>query len=275
MSETLTTSAKEMNSVMNSSTSTVPLVQIDEVHLELGGVDILDSVSLQVERGEVVVLVGPSGAGKTSLLRTVNGLNPITSGQVHVSGMEVQHREGTDGTPRKLKGPRLRDARKEIGFVFQHFNLFPHLTALENVTHAPRKVIGLSRSEARDRGMQLLERVGLSNRADTKPSRLSGGQKQRVAIARALAMRPRLMLFDEPTSALDPEMVGEVLDVVRELAADEMTMILVTHEMGFAREVADRLVVMADGSIVEEGPPADIFSRPKNERTKTFFSRIL
>ncbi|WP_246475777.1 amino acid ABC transporter ATP-binding protein [Brevibacterium renqingii] len=257
------------------STSTAPLVQIDDVHLELGGVDILDSVSLQVERGEVVVLVGPSGAGKTSLLRTVNGLNPITSGQVHVAGMEVQHRDGTGGTPRKLRGPRLRDARKEIGFVFQHFNLFPHLTALDNVTHAPRKVLGLSRSEARDRGMQLLERVGLSNRADTKPSRLSGGQKQRVAIARALAMRPRLMLFDEPTSALDPEMVGEVLDVVRELAAEEMTMMLVTHEMGFAREVADRLVVMADGNIVEEGPPTDIFSRPKNERTKTFFSRIL
>lgn len=259
---------------MNSSPA-APLVRIEDVHLELGGVKILDSVSLEVNRGEVVVLVGPSGAGKTSLLRTVNGLNPITSGQVHVAGIEVQQRQHGEVTPRKLKGPKLRDARKEIGFVFQHFNLFPHLTALENIVHAPRKVLGLSRSEANERGLQLLERVGLSNRADTKPSRLSGGQKQRVAIARALAMRPRLMLFDEPTSALDPEMVGEVLDVVRELAEDDMTMMLVTHEMGFAREVAHRLVVMADGGIVEEGPPAEVFERPKNERTKSFFSRIL
>lgn len=274
MTETLTPSPKEANPTMNSPSS-VPLVQIDDVYLKLGGVKILDSVSLTVERGEVVALVGPSGAGKTSLLRTVNGLNPISSGQVNVAGIEVQQRQHGQGTPRKLKGPKLRDARKEIGFVFQHFNLFPHLTALENIIHAPRKVLGLSRSEASERGMQLLDRVGLTNRAHTKPSRLSGGQKQRVAIARALAMRPRLMLFDEPTSALDPEMVGEVLDVVRELAEDDMTMMLVTHEMGFAREVADRLVVMADGSIVEEGAPVDVFSNPKNDRTRAFFSRIL
>ncbi|WP_309133065.1 amino acid ABC transporter ATP-binding protein [Brevibacterium sp.] len=252
------------------------LVEIENVYLELGGVKILDSVSLNVSRGEVVVLVGPSGAGKTSLLRTVNGLNPITSGSVEVDGIEVQQRDEAAGTTqRKLKGPQLRSARKEIGFVFQHFNLFPHLTALDNIAHAPRKVLGLSKEEARERGLQLLERVGLENRAHTKPSRLSGGQKQRVAIARALAMRPRLMLFDEPTSALDPEMVGEVLDVMRELAQDQMTMMVVTHEMGFAREVADRLVVMADGHIVEEGRPADVFSNPKHERTKAFFSRIL
>lgn len=274
MTETLTPSSKESNHAMNSQ-SAQPLVRIDDVYLELGGVKILDSVSMTVDRGEVVALVGPSGAGKTSLLRTVNGLNPISSGQVDVAGIEVQQREQGQGTPRKLKGPSLREARKEIGFVFQHFNLFPHLTALENIIHAPRKVLGLSRSEANERGMQLLDRVGLTNRAHTKPSRLSGGQKQRVAIARALAMRPRLMLFDEPTSALDPEMVGEVLDVVRELAEDDMTMMLVTHEMGFAREVADRLVVMADGSIVEEGPPVDVFSNPSNDRTRAFFSRIL
>lgn len=264
-----------IESRIESSAQTAPLVAIKDVYLELGGVKILDSVTLEVSRGEVVVLVGPSGAGKTSLLRTVNGLNPITSGSVEVNGIEVQQREQGAGTPRKLKGPQLVDARKEIGFVFQHFNLFPHLTALENIAHAPRKVLGLSRAEAEQRGMQLLERVGLANRAHTKPSRLSGGQKQRVAIARALAMRPRLMLFDEPTSALDPEMVGEVLDVMRELAADEMTMMVVTHEMGFAREVADRLIVMADGSIVEEGRPSEVFSQPKHERTQAFFSRIL
>lgn len=245
-------------------------VKVSGISLNIGPHRILNNISLEVQRGEVVVLVGPSGAGKTSLLRTINHLERISSGAITVDGRLIQRGEGRQHRPKDLAAER-----RQIGFVFQHFNLFPHMTALENVAHAPRKVLGVPKAEARQEAYDLLQRVGLADKADVKPARLSGGQKQRVAIARALAMRPKLMLFDEPTSALDPEMVGEVLHVMKDLAAADMTMLVVTHEMGFAREVADRIVFMEDGQVVETGTPDALFTTAASVRTQSFLSRIL
>ena len=224
----------------------------------------LDGVSMQVRRGEVVVIVGPSGSGKSTFLRSLNLLEMPTSGSIIFNGVDI-----TD------KHVNINRHRQKMGMVFQHFNLFPHMTVLGNLTAAPMKLLKLSKEEARARAMQLLKRVGLDDRADAYPAMLSGGQKQRIAIIRALAMQPDVMLFDEPTSALDPEMVGEVLDLMKELAAEGMTMVVVTHEMGFAREVADRIVFMADGVIVEEAPPSEFFTNSQNPRVKQFLDKVL
>lgn len=252
-----------------------PIVQARNVCRSLGGREILRGVSLEVQAGEVVVLVGPSGAGKTTLLRTMNGLETIDDGELIVAGQPVGYRVGRDGRRSPASRTALMRQRQEIGFVFQHFNLFPHMTAIENIWHAPVRVRGVDKREALAQAEALLARVGLADKADARPNKLSGGQQQRVAIARALAMKPQLMLFDEPTSALDPEMIGEVLDVMKELAADHMTMVVVTHEMGFAREVADRVVVMDAGAIIEVAPPARLFASPQHPRTQTFLSKIL
>ena len=249
---------------------TEPIVSVRNACCMLGGKRVLNEVNLDVDRGQVVVLIGPSGAGKTTLLRSINHLEELSSGEVLVAGVSIAH--GAQG--KKIGTTELARRRREIGFVFQHFNLFPHMTALENVWNAPVRVLGQSKDEARKSAIALLDRVGLADKAESRPSQLSGGQQQRVAIARALAMQPKVMLFDEPTSALDVEMVGEVLEVMRELARDQMTMVAVTHEMRFAREVADRIVVMDAGRIIEDAPPAELFTNPKNERTKTFLSTI-
>ncbi|TFC14325.1 amino acid ABC transporter ATP-binding protein [Cryobacterium algoritolerans] len=251
------------------------MVQIQAASRRLGGHQVLKDVNLSVSEGEVVVLVGPSGAGKTTLLRTINHLEEIDSGLILVNGQMVGHREAGDGKVSRDSARGIARKRQGIGFVFQHFNLFPHMSVLENICHAPIKVLGRSKAEATATAERLLERVGLLDKAAAKPRNLSGGQQQRVAIARALAMDPALMLFDEPTSALDPEMVGEVLDVMRELARDNMTMVVVTHEMGFAREVADRVVIMDAGQIIEEGNPKEVFNAPRHPRTIEFFSKIL
>ena len=253
---------------------TTAVVSARSVSRKLGGIQVLDGVSIDVAKGEVVCFIGPSGAGKTTFLRTVNHLEPIDSGSMIVNGEPIGYRmQGTkrvEDTQRNVAAQRAR-----IGFVFQHFNLYPHMTAAENVWHAPVRVKGDSKAEAKARALDLLDRVGLRHKADAHPINLSGGQQQRVAIARALAMSPALMLFDEPTSALDPEMVGEVLAVIRELAAEHMTMLIVTHEMGFAREIADRIVVMDAGRIIEVGPPDQIFNAPTSERTRDFLSKVL
>ena len=222
------------------------------------------NVSLTVHDGEVVVIIGPSGSGKSTLLRTVNGIEKAQKGQILIDGTDIMS-EGAD----------IRKIREEVGMVFQSFNLFPHLTVLDNITLAPMKVKKMSRSSAEEKAMALLRRVGLEDKAKQKPGQLSGGQQQRVAIARALAMEPKAMLFDEPTSALDPEMIKEVLDVMLSLASSGMTMLLVTHEMGFARAAADKVVFMADGEIVEEGKPEDMFSHPKTQRAQDFLNHIL
>ncbi|WP_193045397.1 amino acid ABC transporter ATP-binding protein [Mycolicibacterium baixiangningiae] len=246
------------------------VVSVRNACCTLGGRRVLDDVNLDVQRGQVVVLIGPSGAGKTTLLRSINHLEELESGEVLVSGVSIAR--GARGG--KIGKTELARRRREIGFVFQHFNLFPHMTALENVWNAPARVLGQPKETAREDARALLDRVGLADKAESRPSQLSGGQQQRVAIARALAMRPKVMLFDEPTSALDVEMVGEVLEVMRELARDQMTMVVVTHEMRFARDVADRIVVMDEGRIIEDAPPAELFSNPKSERTKAFLSTI-
>lgn len=225
---------------------------------------VLKGVSLTVQKGEVVVVMGPSGSGKSTFIRTFNALEPYQKGTIEIDGIQLSH---------DLKN--IDTIRREVGMVFQQFNLFPHLTVLQNVTLAPIWVRHWSKAKAEEVAMQLLERVGILNQANKFPGQLSGGQQQRVAIARALAMQPKIMLFDEPTSALDPEMVREVLDVMRTLAGTGMTMVCVTHEVGFAREVADRVVLMADGLLVEESTPADFFNNPKEERTKKFLSQIL
>jgi len=214
--------------------------------------------------GEVVVIIGPSGSGKSTFLRTLNHLETINEGSIIIDGIELTNSK-----------TNINKIREEVGMVFQQFNLFPHLTALENITLAPRIVRKISKDEAQKQAIQLLERVGLGDRGNSYPSQLSGGQQQRVAIARALAMKPKIMLFDEPTSALDPEMIGEVLDVMKTLAKDGMTMLVVTHEMGFAREVADRVVFMDDGNIIEIGTPDELFNNPRNERLKQFLRQIL
>ena len=240
------------------------LIRLVDIHKHFGDNHVLKGVSLTVAPGEVVVVIGPSGSGKSTLLRCINLLEEPTGGKVLFDGHEITDIR-TD----------LNQVRRHIGIVFQAFNLFPHITALGNITLALRKVLKLGEGEARDRAMEELRHVGVEEKADAYPGRLSGGQQQRVAIARALAMRPMLMLFDEVTSALDPELVGEVLDVMRRLASEGMTMVVVTHEMGFAREVANRVVFMDDGQIVEEGPPEAIFGAPSHERTQRFLTRVL
>ncbi len=251
-----------------------PMVKAEEVHKRFGRLEVLTGVSMEVQPGEVVCMLGPSGSGKSTFLRCINHLEKIDSGRLSVDGELVGYRQAGD------KIYELRDAevcreRAEIGMVFQRFNLFGHMTAMENVIEAPIRVKKVKKNEAVLRAKELLERVGLADKLDSYPAQLSGGQQQRVAIARALAMEPKLMLFDEPTSALDPELVGDVLDVMKKLAKDGMTMIVVTHEMGFAREAADRLVMMCDGTIIEEGTPEHFFTSPENERTKQFLSKIL
>jgi polar amino acid transport system ATP-binding protein len=240
------------------------MINFNKVNKWFGDFHVLIDVSLAIDPGEVVVVCGPSGSGKSTLIRCINRLEEIQKGELIVDDMKV-HEKRTNMT-------RLR---AEIGFVFQQFNLYPHMTALENITLAPIKVRKLKRSEADQLGRKILERVGLGAKADAYPAQLSGGQQQRVAIARGLCMRPKIMLFDEPTSALDPEMINEVLDVMRDLAKEGMTMIVVTHEMGFAREVANRVVFMDDGRIVEVAPPTEFFTRPRSDRTKAFLSKIL
>jgi polar amino acid transport system ATP-binding protein len=246
-----------------------------DVHKRFGDHEVLRGVSLEVERGEVVCIIGPSGSGKTTFLRCLNHLERIDRGRIELDGKLLGYRERPDGTLVEQPAKDVARQRAEIGFVFQRFNLWPHLTALENIIEAPVHVRGERREEAVATAERLLTRVGLLDKRDAYPTKLSGGQQQRVAIARALAMRPKLMLFDEATSALDPETIGEVLAVMAELAADGMTMICVTHEMGFAREAADRIVMMDDGLIIEEGPPEHFFTRPSNERTRQFLSKIL
>ncbi|MDX1801226.1 MAG: amino acid ABC transporter ATP-binding protein [Marinobacter sp.] len=243
------------------------IVSMQGLNKYFGKLHVLKDINLTVEQGEVVVIIGASGSGKSTLIRCVNGLEEYESGQLNVDGETL--------LPRGESQKGLATIRKEVGMVFQQFNLFPHLTVQKNIMLAPIKVKETPENEAASNATRLLERVGIGSQADKYPSQLSGGQQQRVAIARALAMEPRLMLFDEPTSALDPEMIGEVLDVMRGLAKDGMTMMVVTHEMGFAREVADRVIYIHEGQIVEEGKPEDVFDNPQNERTQSFLSRVL
>ncbi len=250
------------------------MVKAEGVHKRFGRLEVLKGIDLEVGRGEVMCLLGPSGSGKSTFLRCINHLEKINAGRLTVDGALVGYREQGDKL-HELHEKDVAKKRSEIGMVFQHFNLFPHMTALENVTLAPIKVLGTSRNEARTRGRDLLTKVGLGDKIDVYPVALSGGQQQRVAIARALAMQPKLMLFDEPTSALDPELVGDVLDAMRELATSGMTMIVVTHEMGFAREVADSVVFMDEGVVVESGVPGDVLVNPKHQRTRTFLSKVL
>jgi glutamate transport system ATP-binding protein len=241
-----------------------PLVVLEGVNKHFGDLHVLKDINLSIDRGEVVVVIGPSGSGKSTLCRAINRLEPIESGEIRI-----------DGTVLPAEGKALAQLRSEVGMVFQSFNLFAHKTVLENVTLGPIKVRKEKPADARARGMELLERVGVANQADKLPAQLSGGQQQRVAIARALAMQPKVMLFDEPTSALDPEMVNEVLDVMTALAREGMTMVVVTHEMGFARKAANRVVFMADGRIVEESDPDSFFDTPQSDRAKDFLSKIL
>jgi polar amino acid transport system ATP-binding protein len=251
-----------------------PMVEARAVSKSFGSHEVLKSISLRVERGQVMCVIGPSGSGKSTFLRCINHLEQINAGRLYVDGSLVGYREKGDKLY-ELKPAEAARQRRDIGMVFQHFNLFPHMTALDNVAEAPVLVKGVSRRVALERGRELLTRVGLGSHANHYPSQLSGGQQQRVAIARALAMEPKLMLFDEPTSALDPELVGEVLDVMRELAASGMTMVVVTHEMGFAREVGDSLVFMDGGVVVEAGDPREVLGNPQHERTKAFLSKVL
>jgi len=244
------------------------------VHKRFGKLEVLRGITMDVARGQVVVIVGPSGSGKSTLLRCINHLERLDMGYIYVDGELVGYRE-KDGRLIEDSEGEIARKRATIGIVFQRFNLFPHLTALGNVIEAPLRVKKLPHKQAEELGRELLIKVGLADKLDVHPARLSGGQQQRVAIARALAMQPKLMLFDEPTSALDPELVGEVLDVMKGLAAEGMTMVVVTHEMGFAREVAERAIFMDEGVIVEEGTPAELFQSPQQERTKAFLSRIL
>ena len=239
------------------------LIEINHVGKKFGDLTVLKDISIKVKEKEVVVIIGPSGSGKSTLLRCINGLEKPTSGNVFFDGMPVNGEKN------------INEVRTEVGMVFQRFNLFPHMTVIQNLMLAPMKVRKISKKEAYDRGMSLLRKVGLEDKADYKPSQLSGGQQQRVAIARALAMKPKALLFDEPTSALDPEMVHEVLDVMKEVAEEGMTMVVVTHEMGFAREVGDRVLFIDGGVIVEQGTPDEVFNHTKEDRTKLFLSQVL
>jgi polar amino acid transport system ATP-binding protein len=259
---------------MSGTTADVPMVHADRVSKSFGSLEVLTSISLTVNRGEVLCLVGPSGSGKSTFLRCINHLERVDAGRLAVDGELIGYVERGD----KLYEMHPREAarqRRDIGMVFQRFNLFPHMTAVENVAEAPMRVKGMKKDAAHARARELLARVGLGSRADAYPAHLSGGQQQRVAIARALAMEPKLMLFDEPTSALDPELVGEVLQVMKQLAESGMTMIVVTHEMGFAREVADSLVFMDGGVVVESGDPREVLSNPQHQRTRSFLSKVL
>ena len=240
------------------------MLQIKNLSKCFEDLEVLKDVNLSVEKGEVVVIIGPSGSGKSTLLRCVNLLESPTGGEILYQGDDITH-----------LGKKVTDYRKQVGMVFQRFNLFPLKNALENVMYAPVKLNKVPVKEAKEQALDLLRKVGLENRAHAYPTALSGGQQQRVAIARALAMKPEILLFDEPTSALDPELVGDVLEVMKQLAKEGMTMIVVTHEMGFAKDVADRVIFMDGGYVIEEGPPQDIFTNPKNERTRTFLSRVL
>ena len=240
------------------------IIHVENLHKSFGDNEVLKGIDCDVEPSEVVCVIGPSGSGKSTFLRCLNMLEEITSGEVVIDGKSLTDR-GTD----------INAVRTEIGMVFQQFNLFPHMSVLENISLAPQKVRRLSDEAVRERGLRLLEKVGLSDKAEAYPNQLSGGQQQRVAIARALAMEPKMMLFDEPTSALDPELVGEVLAVMKQLAEEGMTMVVVTHEMGFASEVGDRVLFMDDGRIVEEGTPEQLFNSPKSERTQGFLNKVL
>ena len=239
------------------------MIKLENVHKSFGKNEVLKGINLQIDKGEVVVIIGPSGSGKSTVLRTMNYLEEPTSGHVIVDGMDLSDKN------------KLNAVRTEVGMVFQNFNLFPHMTVLDNLILAPVNVRKTDKKEAQNIAMKLLERVGLADKAQMYPDSLSGGQKQRVAIARALAMKPKVMLFDEPTSALDPEMVREVLDVMKSLADEGMTMVIVTHEMGFAKEVADRVLFVDGGQILEDGTPAQVFDAPSSDRTKLFLSKIL
>lgn len=245
-------------------TTNETLIKVDSLKKSFGNVEVLKGIDIEIKKGEVVVIIGPSGCGKSTFLRTLNLLEDPTGGHIYFGG--------TDITAPKSN---INEHRQKIGMVFQQFNLFPHMTVLKNMTIAPMKLLKLSKAEAEERALNLLERVGLADRANSYPSQLSGGQKQRVAIVRALCMQPEAMLFDEPTSALDPEMVGEVLEVMKDLANDGMTMAVVTHEMGFAREVADRVIFIDQGIIMEEGTPEEVFSNPKSPRLKDFLSKVI
>jgi polar amino acid transport system ATP-binding protein len=250
------------------------MVVAEDVRKRFGRLDVLRGISLELDAGEVMCLLGPSGSGKSTFLRCINHLEKIDAGRLWVDGELVGYRQSGDKVY-ELRDSEVARKRAEIGMVFQRFNLFPHMTALENVVEAPVTVQGRSRRQAAEQGRELLARVGLADKAHVYPRQLSGGQQQRVAIARALAMQPKLMLFDEPTSALDPELVGEVLDAMRGLARDGMTMIVVTHEMGFAREVGDTAVFMDAGVVVESGPPHEVLTTPAHERTRAFLSKVL
>jgi polar amino acid transport system ATP-binding protein len=254
--------------------SSTPMVKAEGVHKRFGRLEVLKGITLEVMPREVMCLLGPSGSGKSPFLRCINHLEKINSGRLTVDGELVGYRQEGDRL-HELREAEIARKRAEIGMVFQHFNLFPHMTALENVTCAPVRVKGERREGASARARELLERVGLGDKFDIYPAQLSGGQQQRVAIARALAMEPKLMLFDEPTSALDPELVGDVLAAMQQLAREGMTMIVVTHEMGFAREVADTVVFMDAGAVVESGPPAEVLANPRHERTRAFLSKVL
>lgn len=250
------------------------ILEIQNLHKQFGQVEVLKGIDIQVQKGEVLVVIGPSGSGKSTFLRCLNYLDQPTSGRVLFKGEQVGHRE-VDGRAVPLPEPVLDQQRSRMGMVFQRFNLFPHLSALQNVIEAPIQVKGMPKEQAEALGMRLLTRVGLADKRDQYPPRLSGGQQQRVAIARALAMEPEVMLFDEVTSALDPELVGEVLQVMKDLAHEGMTMLVVTHEMGFAREVGHRVVFMDGGAVVEEGSPDQIFTRPQHPRTREFLAKVL
>lgn len=250
------------------------MVRAEQVYKSFGALQVLKGISLTVEQGEVLVLVGPSGSGKSTFLRCINHLETISAGRLYVDGELVGYRERR-GRLHEMTAREAARQRRDIGMVFQNFNLFPHRTVLANISEAPVHVKGIGKAAAAERARHLLNQVGLSDKADAYPAQLSGGQQQRVAIARALAMDPKLMLFDEPTSALDPELVGEVLAVMKKLAAEGMTMIVVTHEMGFAREVADQLVFMDGGVVVESGPPREVLGNPQQERTRSFLSKVM
>ncbi len=252
------------------------MIQVTDLkkHYKGGAIKALDGVTVDINKGDVIAVIGPSGSGKSTFLRSLNLLEEPTGGSIIFKGIDITRKKykNEEGKTVKLDIDKLR---QKMGMVFQHFNLFPHMTILDNMTLAPMKVKGISKADAEKKALELLDRVGLKDRADAYPIQLSGGQKQRVAIVRALAMEPEVMLFDEPTSALDPEMVGEVLDVMKELAEEGMTMVVVTHEMGFAREVGNRLLFMADGKLLEQGDPKELFDHPQNPRLQDFLSKVL
>ena len=252
------------------------MIQVKDLkkHYKMGTIKALDGVTVNINKGDVMAVIGPSGSGKSTFLRSLNLLEEPTGGAIIFNGVDITKKKYQDENGKTVKLD-IDALRQRMGMVFQHFNLFPHMTILENMVLAPMKVKGVSRADAEKKALELLDRVGLKDRADAYPIKLSGGQKQRVAIVRALAMEPEVMLFDEPTSALDPEMVGEVLDVMKELAHEGMTMVVVTHEMGFAKEVGNRVLFMADGKLLEEGTPEEIFDHPKHERLKEFLAKVL